>query len=191
MRVKPAAKPGEATVELAPTDDQLVERSAHSPKAIRGPLKISKILVPVDFSECSLHALDYALAFAEQFEARLVLLHVVEPAASADSYLSVAPVLEDTNQNIVEAGRERLETLCRRRLGNKVPFEMLVRMGRAHSEIPDTASAMGVDLIILATHGRTGLQHVLLGSTAEKVVRHAACPVLTVRGEERGVFEQH
>jgi nucleotide-binding universal stress UspA family protein len=60
-------------------------------------------------------------------------------------------------------------------------MEILVRIGHAHSEIPDTASALNVDLIVMGTHGYAGLKHVLLGSTTERVVRHAACPVLTVR----------
>lgn len=148
--------------------------------------KLKRILVPVDFSECSSQALEYALAFAEQFQAQLTLLHVVEPAFTPDHYPGLAAPMSEVNDNQVQIGRERLEELARKRVGHRVPVESLVRMGRAHSEIPDTAQALGADLIIMGTHGHTGLKHVLLGSTAEKVVRHAACPVLTVRLPDEG-----
>lgn len=144
-------------------------------------LKLDKILVPVDFSECSTQALDYALAFAAPFNASLILLHVVEPAVSPDDYLAVASAMNKTNENLVQAGRERLEELAREKLGDRVSAQTLVRIGRAHSEIADTANALGADLIIMGTHGRRGFQHALLGSTAERVIRHASCPVLTVR----------
>jgi nucleotide-binding universal stress UspA family protein len=75
-------------------------------------------------------------------------------------------------------------------MGGKVSVEILVRMGRAHSEIPDTAKAMGVDLIIISTHGYAGLKHALLGSTAEKVLRCASCPVLTVSNSTEPIPER-
>jgi nucleotide-binding universal stress UspA family protein len=143
-------------------------------------LRIDRILVPLDFSDCSLHALDYAVAFNEKFNAKLILLHVVEPTVFPDNYLNITATLDETNQNLVENGRERLAALVRKKMGGKVNVDILVRMGRAHSEIPDTAKALGVGLIIISTHGYTGLKHALLGSTAEKVLRCASCPVLTV-----------
>ncbi len=181
MKIKPTVKPGQVTVELQPGDDQLLERAGHMGKAGSTPLKVERILVPIDFSDCSSKALDYALAFAEQFEASLILLHVVEPAVYPENYLVVQTAADEMNQDLVQAGRERLAALSRKRIGGKVPSETLVRLGRAHSEIPDTARALGADLIIIGTHGYTGLKHVLLGSTAERVVRYASCPVLTVR----------
>ncbi len=138
------------------------------------------ILVPVDFSDCSLHALEYALRFAQQFGSRVTLLHVVEPALHPDSYL-IAPAFDGTNQNLLQAARERLEDICEKRVGTRLHADTLVRMGRAYSEIPDTAKALGADLVVLGTHGYSGMKHVLLGSTAERVVRNAPCPVLTVR----------
>jgi nucleotide-binding universal stress UspA family protein len=150
-------------------------------------LKLDKILVPVDFSNCSTQALDYALAFAAPFNASLILLHVVEPAVPPDDYLAVASAMNKTNENLVRAGRERLEELAREKLRGQVSCQTLVRIGRAHSEIADTANALGADIIIMGTHGRTGFHHALLGSTAERVIRHASCPVLTVR---QGVASQ-
>lgn len=152
-----------------------------TPEAVPPPLAIHKILVPIDFSVCSLQALDYAMGFAERFKAVIVLLHVVEPTVHPDNYLNVAPALDESNQNLVEIGRERLEALAQERIAERLTAETLVRMGRAYSEIPDTAKALGADLIIIATHGYSGLKHVLLGSTTEKVIRTASCPVLTVR----------
>ncbi len=181
MKIKPAPKTGQVTVELDPGDDRLLEKGAHANKAAASPLKLKRILVPIDFSDYSARALDYALAFAEQFQAKLILLHVVEPTVYPENHMLVPPAMDEVNQGLVEAGRERLEGVSRKRIGHRVPVELLVRLGRAHSEITDTAKAVGADLIIIATHGYTGLKHVLLGSTAERVVRQAPCPVLTVR----------
>ncbi len=181
MRNKPSFKgEPESSVSEAGTASPS-ERATAAGKTAGDPLKLGRILVPVDFSDCSLRALDYAIALAEPFGSRLILLHVVEPAVYPENYLVASPALDETNQNLLESARERLLELTQKRIGHRLPVETLVRMGRAHSEIPDTAQAMGADLIILGTHGYTGLKHVLLGSTAERVVRHGPCPVLTVR----------
>jgi nucleotide-binding universal stress UspA family protein len=181
MKNKPAPK-----VEPEPTAEEsgakpAAERAAASGKVTVEPLKLARLLVPVDFSDCSLRALDYALALSEQFGSRIILLHVVEPAVYPENYLVASPALDETNQNLLESARERLSDLSRKRISHGAPAETLVRMGRAHSEIPDTAKALGADLIVLGTHGYTGLKHAFLGSTAERVVRHGPCPVLTVR----------
>jgi nucleotide-binding universal stress UspA family protein len=140
-----------------------------------------KILVPIDFSESSMHALSVALDIAGHFGSVVVLLHVVAPTVYPDTPFSLSPALDETTQNLVESGRERLEVICRRRVGGQITAETLVRIGHAHSEIADTANALGVDLIVLSTRGHTSLQHVSLGSTAEKVLRQASCAVLTVK----------
>jgi universal stress protein A len=161
-------------------------RSAETPapesssRTLRVPT-LKQILVPVDFSECSSSALDYALMLARNFHARLVLLHVVEPAVYPDSYLVAASTLEETSDKLMAASRERLAAIRERPALQGLSVELLVRMGRAQSEIPDTAKATGSDLIVMGTHGYSGLKHVLLGGTAERVVRHSQCPVLTVR----------
>ena len=167
-------------------EEQLSADFASSPDSDFLPFRnagitLKQILVPIDFSDCSLRALDLASTIALPFGAKLTLLHVVEPGVYQQSYFGVTPPLEESNQNLVEAGRERLSALGRKRIGHRLRTESLVRIGRAHSEIPDTASALSADLIVMGTHGYTGLKHVLLGSTAERVVRHAPCPVLTVR----------
>jgi len=156
------------------------EKTAADPLSNRG-FTFKRILVPIDFSECSLSALAYALGLAVKLEAKITLLHVVEPAIFADNYLITPTAVEEANQNLVAAGRERLAALQRRAAAQSVAAEPLVRMGRAQSEISDTAEATGADLIVMGTHGYGGIKQLLLGSTAERVVRHAPCPVLTVR----------
>ena len=183
MKIKPVPRQKKVTVELKHSDDRLLERGAVAVGA-GARFRLNKILVPVDFSDFSTKAVDYALAFAEQFEARIILLHVVEPAVYPESTMLVATALDDLNNDLRQVAQERLSELRRRRIGERAPSELLVRMGRAFSEIAAAAADLDVDLIILATHGYTGLKHVLLGSTAERVVRHAPCPVLTVRDPE-------
>jgi universal stress protein A len=169
--------------------DPAQEKAPHNHRHTIPNLHLKRILVPIDFSECSVRALDYALAFAEQFAAKIILLHVVEPAVYPENYLAAPATLQEVQENLVQVGREHLAELSRKRLGHRIEAELLVRIGRAHSEIPDTAKAMGADLIVIGTHGHTGLKHVLLGSTAERVVRYAACPVLTVRYPDHGAID--
>jgi nucleotide-binding universal stress UspA family protein len=142
---------------------------------------VKKILVPVDFSQCSLNALDYAAGLAGQLEAKMTVLHVVEPALHGDNYLAASSDFDQATQNLLESGRDRLNNVCRKH-GPQTGSEFLVRMGRAPSEILDTAKALGADMNVLGTHGHTALKHILLGSTAERVLRQASCPVVTVRG---------
>lgn len=146
-------------------------------------LKIKSILVPVDFSGPSGKALDYAVSFARQFGAKLTLLYVNEPVATPD--FTYFPLSMDATQVTAQA-RKKLEHLCEhRRLGKALVARLVVREGRAFHEISDAARTLKSDLIIIATHGYTGLKHAFLGSTAERVVRHAPCPVLVVRQRHR------
>lgn len=143
------------------------------------PLK--KILVPIDFSETSAQALPYAAALAERFGAKLVLLHVIEPVTMSPVFWDFQPPVADADQAAEVAITTRLSQLGKELLPEDVQARTLVCDGVAHEEIAETARNLGVDLIVLSTHGHTGLKHVLLGSTAERVVRHARCPVLVVR----------
>ncbi len=145
--------------------------------------RLTRILVPVDFSEPSRKALHYAKLFAEQFDASLTLLHVVEPLTYPPDF-AVVPLLPP---DIEEARTRELESQLRemaRSVGGGVKIESVVRSGRAWQEVVEVAKAAATDLIIVSTHGYTGLKHALLGSVAEKIVRHAPCPVLVVRDEE-------
>jgi len=147
-------------------------------------LGIKSILVPTDFSAPSKKALDYAVPFAEQFGAKLTLLHVVEPVATPDFANSFPLMME--NDKVMAACKAHLQSLVKQKaIDPKLVEKTLVRQGRSFHEIVDAARTLKMDLIIISTHGYTGLKHALLGSTAERVVRHAPCPVLVVRECER------
>lgn len=147
-------------------------------------LKLKTILVPTDFAEPSKKSLRYALRFAEQFGATVILLHVVEPIVLlGDAYGSVAVPMEATAA-LQQDATTRLASLVRDEIEEVVPVSSCVRCGKPYQEIVNAAREREVDLIIIATHGYTGLKHVFLGSTAERVVRHAPCPVLIVREKE-------
>jgi nucleotide-binding universal stress UspA family protein len=182
MRIRKANKPGRVTVELGAADESLMNRGA---AASPGRFQLKTILVPVDFSSFSNKALDYALAFAEQFGAKVTLLHVVEPMVYPESYVPTPAAADELNHHLITSAEQRLARQ-REALGEQgAEVRTVARAGRPFIEICEFAREAGVDLIILATHGYTGLKHVLLGSTAERVVRHSPCPVLTVRAEEQ------
>ena len=137
---------------------------------------IQRILVPIDFSDGSVRALEYALRLGHDLQAKVILLHVLEGTSS-----HLEPGTEDNYQHLIEAEQERLSDLLRKRNTPRPATELLVRIGRASSEIPDTAKALGADLIALGAQGENPVKTMPLGSTTERVLRHAGCPVLTVR----------
>jgi nucleotide-binding universal stress UspA family protein len=139
---------------------------------------LKRILVPIDFSDTCVKALRYAVPFAEQFGATLCLLHVTEPIVSAGD-LPYLPELSDNA--LVEEATKKLYSLAQKEVEELVPVKAEVRLGRPDIEIVLAAKELETDLIIISTHGHTGLKHILLGSVAEKIARHAPCPVLIVR----------
>jgi nucleotide-binding universal stress UspA family protein len=142
-------------------------------------LGIKSILVPTDFSAPSKKALDYAVPFAEQFGAKLTLLHVVERVATP-GFANSLPLLME-NDKLMAACKAQLQSLVKQKaIHPKLVERTLVRQGRSFREIADAVRTLKADLIIISTHGYTGLKHALLGSTAERVVRHAPCPVLPI-----------
>lgn len=143
-------------------------------------LGIHKILVPIDFSPESKKALSYAVQFARQFDASITLIHVIEPLG-IPGYAQSFPLGGSQDQLMVYCN-ERLQKLaaaCDGYVGN-----VLVKYGRIFHEISDAAEAEETDLIIVSTHGYTGIKRAWLGSNTERVVRHARCPVLVVRPRE-------
>jgi nucleotide-binding universal stress UspA family protein len=145
---------------------------------------IKRILVPVDFSEVSLQAIEYAIGFGKPFGAELMVLFVIEPiqfATPADLYgpaANMSLLVEEQRRS----AREQLKSLSVRLDKRCVKHRALLQTGTAYQAIVDTAKRTKADVIIMTTHGRTGLSHLVLGSVAERVVRSAACPVLTLRG---------
>ena len=148
------------------------------------PLTFKSILVPTDFSAPASQALRYAVALAKETGAKLTLLNVIEPIGPTPDFAYNPMVMED--EKVTAAAKAQLHRLVEKEgltaaLVEKTP----VRHGIPFHEISGAAATLKSDLIVLATHGYTGFKHILLGSTAERVVRHAPCPVLVVRAEER------
>ena len=162
-----------------------VARSNAAGIAAPALLALKSILVPVDFSGPSKEALAYAGAFARKFGAELILLHVVEPIPFSGDYGYVEVHGLRPNERLIKLGKRRLESLRRRRMHDLRNCTAVVRSGKVVDEIAKAAKELDVELIILATHGHSGLDHTLFGSSAELVVRHAPCPVLVVRENER------
>lgn len=138
---------------------------------------IKTILVPTDFSDCSDEAVQYAARVARTLKARIVLVHAIQPYTYGmtetfnlvDHYTALktiaGPMLDQVRKKVMKLG---------------VTVEKDLLTGPAHTEILEKARRAKADLIVMGTHGRTGVEHFLLGSVAEKVVRMSACPVLTV-----------
>jgi universal stress protein A len=136
----------------------------------------STLVVTTDFSANSAVAMRPALSIAERFGARIVLIHVLEAPSTDPSHPGT-----DALSELAEMAHEQLEEFGRREIGERVPWSPEIATGQAYLAITDAARRHGADLIVVATHGRTGVLHLLLGSVAERVVRTATCPVLTVR----------
>jgi len=150
-------------------------------------LKLQLVLVPTDFSEPSKKALQYAVAFARQFDAKIALIHVRPMPYYADE-LHFVPNGLVRDESAEKPLRERLASLAAT-LPDEVLAKTLLHIGTPFHEISESAKEIDADLIIISTHGRTGFKHVFLGSTAECVVRHAPCPVLVVREREHEFVE--
>ena len=150
----------------------------------RNGISLDRILVPVDFSPLSKKAVHYATRLAQQFGGDVDLLHVVEPEVppTFDGYM-VAPPIISTGSSARSATQLKHWANSVRNAGiTRVGSD--VRCGLASIEIVDAAKELDVDLIVIATHGYTGWKHFAIGSTAERVVRAAPCPVLVVREKE-------
>ncbi|HXG11081.1 MAG TPA: universal stress protein [Gemmataceae bacterium] len=148
-------------------------------------IDLRRILVPTDFSKHSQNALTYGAAFAEKFGAELYLLHVVQDLALfIPDAITVAPPVAPPVEQFIAAARSALERVTQESNLQGLTIHPEVREGTPFYEIIRFAQEKDIDLIVMGTHGHSGLAHVLLGSTAEKVVRKAPCPVLTVRHPE-------
>jgi nucleotide-binding universal stress UspA family protein len=156
-------------------------RARAAAPAPRSPLGIRSILVPIDFSIHSKNALKYAVPLARQFDAALHLVYVVEPTIYPADLGFGQVVLPGVEDELRQKGAEDLEALIEREIAGEVAATSSVRTGSPHQEILREADDREVDLIVVATHGHSGVEHMLFGSTADRVVRHARCPVLTVR----------
>ncbi len=149
-------------------------------------MKWTTILCPIDFSEVSLSALRLATSLRDLFDARLILVYVVEPIVAPSDFTFGPMTSGDVEERLMERSRQSLEEVA---ASLEVPREKIlsrVEHGRASQEIVRVAAEEKADVIVMGTHGYTGMAHVLLGSTAERVLRRAPCPVLTVRAQNKG-----
>jgi nucleotide-binding universal stress UspA family protein len=178
---------------VPPTGDAVSETSRQPERLTSevSPIQLKKILVPTDFSPNSEKALNYALRLAQIGQGRLLLLHVFEvPEFSAllpeaSSWQLDYQEIKKTFDSAIQRAKEKLTELARRVTQEKIKVKAKVCQGTSYEEIVKVAQEEEVDLIVITTHGYTGLKHFLLGSTAERVVRVAPCPVLVVRERER------
>lgn len=159
--------------------ERLEEPSKRTNASGGTPLPLRRILVPIDFSKPSIDCLDYAERFARQFGAELVLLHVVEPTIYPADFGFGQVGVPNIEDELRKHSEQELERLSKQVRG--VRARSFVRTGKPFLEIVQAAEGEKVDMIIISSHGHTGVEHILFGSTAEKVVRKAACPVLAIR----------
>jgi len=147
-------------------------------------INLKRILVPVDFSPLSKKAVEYSARLAQQFGATLSLFHAVEPdiPPAFDGFMVAPPPI--SNGSSATCAGQMKALLGSVRSAGVTHVESNVRCGLASIEIVDAAKELDVDLIVIATHGYTGWKHFAIGSTAERVVRAAPCPVLVVREKE-------
>src|ERR687890_2717860 len=153
---------------------------------------IRSILLPTDFSECANYALSFAASFARQAGARIICVHVIEPVVPTVGYTGMTEPLPlaDITEQLEDSAERELPKLAECDECSGIDVEELVVHGEAASEIVRVAKERDVDLIVISSHGRTGLGRILFGSTAESVVRHASCPVLVVKPPQEDETEQ-
>ncbi|MCK6621625.1 MAG: universal stress protein [Calditrichaceae bacterium] len=145
------------------------------------PFMIQKVLAPVDFSEYSKKATEAALSLGRKFNARVTFLHVVEQTVHPAYYAATIDSLFIIDPHLLERSIRNLKEFTG---GEAAGAEYVIKEGRAFKEIADFAEEQACDLILMSTRGLTGLEHLLIGSTTERVVRSATCPVLTVGREK-------
>jgi nucleotide-binding universal stress UspA family protein len=166
---------------LGSTAERVVQ---HSPCPVfvyrKGAAKIDRILVPVDFSACALEALKEAIAFADRVAAKVVVMHAVDLglAFTSDGYgmYDLTALIDATKQS----AEDQMRSFVRKAKFGGVKFETSIKVGPPVNEIFRVAETQNVDLIITATHGRTGFERLLMGSVAEQIVRHAPRSVLVI-----------
>ena len=146
-------------------------------------LRLQKILLPTDFSGCANFALPYAAAIARATKATIICVHVVEPVVPAVGYTGLAEPMPiaDISDQLEDSAERQLPKLAECEECAGLNLEEIIVHGDPAAEIVRVAQEQKVDLIVISSHGRTGLGRIIFGSTAEAVVRHANCPVLVVK----------
>jgi len=145
---------------------------------------IRTILFATDFTENCEKAFDYAIGFARQFGARLIVMHVINEPVDLRGFYVPHISFESIEKEIAEGADTMMQTFCRTHLDDFADYETCLATGIPYEEILKKATEADASLIVMGTQGRTGLDHLLFGSTAESVFRRATCPVMTVRLSE-------
>jgi universal stress protein A len=150
-----------------------------------------RILVPTDFSESAEQALNYAVRLSKPYRAEIVVLHVFHLREYLALLSEQAQIDSATANEVLESAKRRaahnLEEIVRRQGDKGLALIPSLRIGVPFEEIISYAAEQGIDLIVMPTHGRTGLAHFFLGSTAERVISHSGCPVLVVKTRSAAV----
>lgn len=143
--------------------------------------RFERILLATDFSDYSEVACEYALTLAQTFQSAITVLHVINEPVDLRGFYVPHISFEELEQEIESGATKMLETFCQENLKDFSGYETMVIAGVPYEEIIRVATEKESSLIIIGTHGRTGLDHLIFGSTAERVVRGAPCPVMTIR----------
>ncbi len=167
----------EKLVRLSPTPVLTLHKSTRQ-------FRLKHILIPVDFSESSLKAVEYGAEIAHQFQSEITLLHVVESLPYPAFYPEGFSPAFDYDPQLRERINENLNTILQ---DETLPVHRLIRMGTPSSEIVHYAQKKDIDLILMSTRGLTGLEHILIGSTTERVVRMSEVPVLTIERQKQSI----
>jgi nucleotide-binding universal stress UspA family protein len=155
-------------------------------------LDIKKILVPIDFSDYSKSSLNYAVNFVKCFKADIIIVYVIEPISYPPDFSMGQIAIPSVDLELDKRAKDELDKLAENFIPKDISVKKLIKMGKPFAEIVNAAEEEDVDLIIISTHGHTGVEHILFGSTAEKVVRKAPCPVLTLREPAKGFkYKEH
>jgi nucleotide-binding universal stress UspA family protein len=144
-------------------------------------MQIKTILFPTDFSQGARAAMDHAVSLARDYDAKLILLYVIQDISIAEWYIPSSLSVTDLVEDMQKSAWKEMDKWAAEVSAKVKTVEKTVVRGVPFVEIIRTAKEKGADLLVIGTHGRTGIDHMLFGSTAEKVVRKAPCPVLTVR----------
>jgi nucleotide-binding universal stress UspA family protein len=144
-------------------------------------MEIKKIVFATDFSESSVNALRYAVDLAKQYGARLYFLHVLYDVAKTSGWYVPHVSMDEMYKDMEKSAREELEKLFVDEMRGYEDIERIVLKGTPHEEIVTYAEEQNIDLVVIGTHGRKGIDRMIFGSTAEQVIRNAPCPVLSVR----------
>lgn len=140
-----------------------------------------RILIAIDFSENATYAFDYALMLARQFNARLTVMHVINEPVDLRGFYVPHISFEQLEKEIEAGAADMMEKFCREKMADYANFETSIVTGIPYEEIIRKAQEIDASLIVVGTHGRTGLDRIIFGSTASRVVRVSSCPVLSIR----------